>query len=69
MEGCSLVITKVEGGSGIAMVSSNFKISGSLRTFSIESYEKMKKKITELSESLCKSFSAKAKVEFNESTF
>ena len=46
MEGCSLVVTKVEGGSGIAMVSSNFKISGSLRTFSIESYEKMKKKIT-----------------------
>lgn len=38
LEGSSLVIYRVEGGSNAAMVSNTFRIMGSIRTFSIESY-------------------------------
>ena len=42
------MIIKVEGGSSAAMVSDNFKIEGSLRAFSVVSYEKLKKRIIDL---------------------
>jgi amidohydrolase len=38
MEGSSLVIYKVEGGSSVVKVSDNFEVVGSLRTFSVKSY-------------------------------
>lgn len=38
LEGGSLVIYKVEGGSNVAMVSNLFTIMGSIRTFSMKSY-------------------------------
>lgn len=43
------MIIKVEGGSSAAMISDNFKIEGSLRTFSVASYEKLKKRVIDLS--------------------
>lgn len=63
------MIYKVEGGSPVASVSNNFKIQGSLRTFSTLSYEILKNKITNLATNLCLSYGAKAKIEFIESIF
>ena len=39
----TMSITKVEGGSGPAMISEDFLIEGSLRMISLESQNKMKK--------------------------
>lgn len=49
LEGCTLVVFKVEGGSNFATVSDNFKIMASVRTFSTKSYEILKERITKLS--------------------
>ena len=42
LEGSALSITKVCGGSNVLAISDNFEITGSLRTFSMASYEHMK---------------------------
>ena len=47
------------------MVSSHFSILGNIRTFSIDSYEKIKNRISNLSQSMCSSYGAKATVSFS----
>ena len=65
LEGSSLVIYKVEGGTGAVMVSDAFRIEGSVRTFSLDAYEKLKERITNLSNAISLSFGAKAELNFN----
>lgn len=68
LEGCSLVVIKVEGGSGVAMVSDCFTITGSLRTFSVQSYDNLKERISQLATNYCHSFQAEATLQFDEGT-
>lgn len=59
LEGSTLNVTKIEGGSNTASISNNFKIIGSLRVCKMESFEVMKKQITKLANNICETYGAK----------
>ncbi len=59
LEGATLNVTKIEGGSNAASISNNFKIVGSLRVCQMETFGVMKDQITKLAHHLCEIYGAK----------
>lgn len=59
LEGATFVIYKVDGGQNVAKVSDRFEITGSLRTTTMDSFNRMKETIISLSENLCSAYGAK----------
>lgn len=51
----------------VAKISDSFKMVGSIRTFSMTVYDKLKERITALATNLCSSFGAKVSIRFNDS--
>ena len=63
-EPAALAIYKVEGGNGSVAISDNFNFRGSLRCFSMQTYQTIRAKIEDYSQALCKAEGAQVSLDF-----
>jgi metal-dependent amidase/aminoacylase/carboxypeptidase family protein len=64
LNGATLVVFKVSGGGEAIRVSNRFELAASIRVTSTLDFQKLEKTITDLTNSLCSAYGAKANIRF-----